>query len=211
MRLLFFIMLLVNAGVFAFLMLREPGANPTKPALPALHAERIQLVPTDPNTAKLASLAALDCVRWSGFTPEKFAQARTALDGLSLADKLSSVPSEEYWVYMPPLKNQREAEKKLSELKVLKIEDGVLVDEKGPWQYAISFAVFASEESALIRLNQLKEQGVRTAKIVKRENNSGGFLIQQADAKLVAALNKLQEGFPETNITSVACAAPKVN
>ena len=207
MRLLFFIMLLVNASVFAYLTYQEQRVNLPKSVLPALHAERILVVKTE-STRREVTADQLSCWDWSGFTPETLTQARAALDNLSLAEKLTQVASDEYWVYMAPLKNKRDAEKKLAELKALAIEGGELVDERGKWQYAISFAAFTSEDAAIVRLNQLKEKGVKSAKILKREGAGGGFLIQQADGKIVADLNKLQESFADTSLKSVECKKP---
>jgi len=207
-RLLFFILLLVNVAAFAYFSFQEQGVRPNKSALPALNAERIKIVSSGSAAKRDTSAEKLTCWRWRGFKPETLTQARAALEKLALGDKLTQPPSEEYWVYMAPQKNKRDGEKKLAELKALGIEDGSLVEERGKWQFAISFAAFPSEDDAIVRLNQLKEKGVKTAKLVKREVVGQALLIQQADEKLVVALNKLQADFPETTLTPVDCKAP---
>ena len=93
-------------------------------------------------------------------------------------------------------------------LKALAIEDGVLLAQPGKWQFAISFAAFPNEEGAIIRLNQLKEKGVKSAKILKRAAIGETLLIQQADEKLVAALNKLHAEFTETTLSAIECKSP---
>lgn len=209
MRLLFFILLLVNAAVFAYLFFQEPGVRPGKPMLPALNADQILLVQTDPTTGKRGAAGATStCLSWRGLKPEALSQARAALEKLAEGVKISLPASEEYWVYMAPLKNKSDGEKKIAELKALSIEDGVLVEESGKWQYAISFAAFATEDDAIVRLNQLKEKGVKSAKILKREAAGDTLLIQNVGEKSVEAIKKLQADFAETTLLPVDCKAP---
>lgn len=205
MRLLFFIMLLVNAAAFAYFTFREEGADPNKAALPALNAERIRLV-GDPATGTPSGSVEQACWIWSGFKPEELALARVELDRLALGDKLTQPPKEEFWLYIAPLKGKQEAEKKLAELKALTIDDGVLVEERGKWQFAISFAAYPSEDAATVRLNQLKEKGVKSAKILKREVPGDTFMIQRADKKIAPDLSKLQARFGDTTLKQ--CETP---
>ena len=209
MRLLFFILLLVNAAVFAYLFFQEPGVRTSKPVLPALNADRILLVQTDPATVKRGAVGdQTACFSWRGLKPEALWQARAALEKLSEDVKFSLPAREEYWLYMTPLKNKRDGEKKLAELKALSIENGVLVEEGGKWQYAISFAAFPTEDDAIVRLNQLKEKGVKSAKILKRDAVGDTLLIQHAGEKSVEAIKKLQADFAETTLLPVDCKAP---
>jgi len=208
-RLLFFILLLVNAAVFAYLFFQEPGVRPSKPILPALNTDRIILVQTDSATGKRGAVGDTStCLSWRGLKPEALAQARVALEKLAEGAKISLPASEEYWIYMAPLKNKRDGEKKLTELKALSIEDGELVEESGKWQHAISFATFATEDDAIVRLNQLKEKGVKSAKILKRDAVGDTLLIQNAGEKSVEAIKKLQADFAETSLLSVDCKVP---
>ena len=209
MRLLFFIFLLVNAAVFAYLFFQEPGVRASKPMLPALNADRILLVQTDSATGKRGVVGDTStCLSWRGLKPEALSQARAALEKLSEDVKISLPTREEYWLYMAPLKNKRDGEKKLVELKALSIEDGALVEESGKWQYAISFAAFATEDEAIVRLNQLKEKGVKSAKILKQDTVGDTVLIQNASEKSVEAIKKLQADFAETTLLPVDCKAP---
>lgn len=201
--------LLINVAAFAYFTYREQGAIQNKPVLPALNAERIQVLKADATGGSQPDAFGdkLTCWRWSGFKPEALIRARAALDPLSLGEVVTQAANEEYWVYIAPLKNKRDGEKKLVELKALAIEDGVLVEERGKWQFAISLAVFSSEDAAIIRLNQLKEKGVKSAKILKREVAEGTLLIQRANEKIVNTLNKLRADFPETTFSPTECKA----
>lgn len=209
MRLLFFILLLVNAAVFAYLYFQEPGVRPSKPILPALNAERILQVQPDAASGRRGeAVAQTACLSWRGLKPEALSQARVALEKLAGDIKIAVPANEEYWIYMAPLKNKRDGEKKIVELKALGIEDGVLLDEGGKWQYAISFAAFPTEDDANVRLNQLKEKGVKTAKILKREAAGDTLVLQNVSEKSLEAIKKLQADFAETTVLSVDCKAP---
>ncbi len=205
MRLFFFILLLVNALVFAYYHYREQQANPGRPALPALSAERIRLVGAEPANVQTEPLS---CWSWAGFKAEELDAARAELDALGLGDKLQQSTKEEYWLHIPPLKNKAEAEKKLAELKALTIEDGALLEERGKWRFAISLGVYPNEDAATVRLNQLKEKGVKSARLLRREVPGEAFAVQAIDAKTAAALSKLQARFGETVLQKVACQTP---
>jgi hypothetical protein len=84
----------------------------------------------------------------------------------------------------------------------------VLLEDRGKWRFAISFGVFPTEDAATVRLNQLKEKGVKSAKLLKREAPGNAFYVRQADEKTAAALNKLQARFSETALKQVDCRAP---
>lgn len=209
MRLLFFTLLLVNVAAFAYYTYHEQGVGPNKPANPELNAERIHLVTADQSAGKPSSASDKStCWIWNGFKSEELNQARAALDSLALGDKLTQPTNVEFWLYIPPLKNKPEALKKIAELKSLKVTDGVVVEERGKWQFSISIATYPTEDAATVRLNQLKEKGVKTAKILKRDAAGDGFIIQQADANIVTALNKLQTRFSETTLKQSECKTP---
>ncbi len=212
MRLLFFILLLVNVAVFGYFTYRDQGIANFKSQRPPVNADRIRLVnPADvpaPQGKPGAAAPKLTCMEWSGFKPEALDQAQQALDKLVLGDKLLRPKGEEYWLYIPPQKNKKDAEKKLEELLGLGIDDGQLVEDAGKWRWAISFAAHASEDLAIVRLNQLKEKGVKTAKILKRETPGNAFHILQADEKLITELNQLKSAYAGTEMKEIECKTP---
>jgi len=211
-RLLFFILLLVNVAAFGYFTYRDQGIANLKPQRPPVNADRIRLVsPADVPTpmGKLGDAAPkLSCMEWSGFKPEEIDQARQALDKLALGDKVTQPKGEEYWLYIPPQKSKKDAEKKQEELAGLGIEDGQLIEETGKWRWAISFDAYPSEDLAIVRLNQLKEKGVKSAKIVKRDVPGNAFQILQADEKLSAELNQLKATYAGTELKVIECKAP---
>ncbi|MBT9614168.1 MAG: hypothetical protein IV108_12970 [Burkholderiales bacterium] len=209
MRLIFFILLLVNVAVFGYFSHRDQGAANLKPQRPPVNADRIRLANSADAPGMPGTVAPkLLCMEWSGFKPEEIDQAQQALDKLALGDKLTRPKVDEYWLYIPPLKSKKEAEKKLEELAGLGIDDGQLVEDTGKWRWAISFAAHPSEEAAIVRLNQLKEKGVKSAKLLKRDAAGNAFHILQADAKLSTELNQLKSAYAGTELKEIECKIP---
>lgn len=211
MRLIFFILLLVNVATFGFFTYRDQGATSVKGPRPPVNAERIRLVQPDVPTpaGKSASDAPkLACFSWSGFKLEEIDLAQQGLDKLALGDKLTRPKVEEYWLYISAQKNKKEAEKKIEELVSLGIEAGRLVEETGKWRWAVSLGAHPSEEAAIVQLNQLKEKGVKSAKLLKREVAGNAFQIIQVDEQLNAQLNQLKSAYAGTELKEIECKTP---
>lgn len=212
MRLLFFILLLANVAIFGYFTYRDQGSANLKPQRPPVNADRIRLVnPADvpaPTGKPSDAAPKLSCVAWSGFKPEEIDQARQALEKLALGDKLTRPKLDEFWLHIPPQKSKKDAQKKLEELTGLGIEDGQLVEDAGKWRWAISFATHPSEEAAIVRLNQLKEKGLKSAKILKRETPGNALHILQADEKIIAELSQLKTAYSGTELKEIECKTP---
>ena len=210
MRLLFFILLLANVAAFGYFTYHEQGVGNGKFGHPTLNAERIRQVSPEQMAANAGtpnSSPKLSCWVWGGFKPADLSAARAALDKLALGDKLTQPSQEEFWLYIPPLKNKKEAEKKLEELKSLNIDDGKLVDEAGKGHFAISFSAYPTEDAATVRLNQLKEKGVKSAKVVKRDAPGSTFMLKQIDEKIVAQLNQLKTSYAGSELKETECGS----
>lgn len=211
MRLLFFILLLVNAATFAYFTYRDQGATSVKPPRAPVNAERIRLIQPDvpASTDKSASdTPKLACLNWTGFKLDEVDLAQQGLDKLALGDKLTRPKVEEYWLYIPPQKNKKEAEKKMEELVSLGIDVGRVVEETGKWRWAVSLGGHPSEEAAIVQLNQLKEKGVKSAKLLKREVTGNAFQITQVDQQLNAQLNQLKSAYAGTELKEIECKTP---
>jgi len=118
-------------------------------------------------------LAAADADRLERLVAERFAGASRA----------RSVPpvvaaSAGWWVFIPPLASRAEAERKASELKRLAVPEFFIVQEAGANRLAISLGIFSSEEAANERLNELREKGVRSARVGERNTSPRGATLE---------------------------------
>ena len=204
MRLLFFILLLMNVGVLAYFLLSPDKDALTAKAHTALRPEAIRL-PAEQALDKEAGAAPKRlCLEWSGLSETAFPKAREALEKLELKDHLVLPTTTDYWVHIPPLKNAQDAEKKLAELRGLGVEDGVLVGDDGKWRHAISLAAFASQEEAEFYLKQLRDKSVKSAKIVERTPVAALTLVDVDDA-LRGKLERLAADFEKSALKNVEC------
>lgn len=207
MRLLFFILLLMNVGLLGYFLLSPSKDAPAAKAHAALRPEAIRLPEEQANQGGKDAGMALKrlCLEWSGLSEANFPKAREALEKLELKDRLVLPTSTDYWVHIPPLKNAQDAEKKLAELQGLGVEDGSIVEENGKWRHAISLAAFASKEEAEFYLKQLRDKNVKSAKIVERAPAATLTLVDVDDA-LREKLEKLKTDFDKSELKTVECS-----
>lgn len=112
----------------------------------------------------LADLQLADSERVEAMLAEKwplFKAQRTTVEG-----------SASYWVYIPALASKQEAENKVAELKKLRVPEFFIVQESGPNKWAISLGLFSSKEAAAARLDALRNQGVKSARVGERKAKS---------------------------------------
>src|SRR5205085_4949527 len=133
---------------------RTPTANAAPPAAPA------------------ATPLALKCMEWGSFTMADAPRAEKALEPLALGPRLAHRRTEEtagWWVFIPPQGSRAAAIRKAAELKSLSIDEYFIVQEEGPYRWAVSLGIFRNEDAAQARLATLRNQGVRSAQAAPRE------------------------------------------
>jgi cell division protein FtsN len=123
-------------------------------------------VPTP--TPKVEAVAA--CMRWSGIGQEQANTMRNRLKALGLSATETGVTGK-VWVYIPPQTDLELANRKAQQLSDQGVQDYYVINNGGRWQNAISLGVFSSREGADRRLNELKNQGVKSAVIRERDDS----------------------------------------
>ena len=125
-----------------------------------------------PTAPAAAAPLALKCLEWGSFTLADAPRAEKALEPLALGARLAQRRTEEaagWWVFIPPQGTRPAALRKAAELKALSIDDYFIVQEDGPYRWALSLGVFRTEDAAQARLATLRAQGVRSAQVGPRE------------------------------------------
>lgn len=223
MRVLFLLLLLANLGFFAWARYfgGDGEQRDPRPLQQQIAADQVRILsarelgapePAKPEAPKPAAEAEpRACVEWGSFTVTDTARAEKALEPLALGARLAQRRIEEtagWWVYLAPQGNRQTAAKKALELKNIGIEDYFVVLEEGRWRSAISLGVFKSEEAANSRLAMLREKGVRTALLGRRDTQVQKVLFQVrgVDAALAARLAELVQAFPGSELKD--CPAP---
>ncbi len=73
-----------------------------------------------------------------------------------------------HMVYMPAQGSKEKADRKVDELRALGIKDFYVIQDQSELRWGISLGVFGTEAAARKRLDQLREAGVRTARVGAR-------------------------------------------
>jgi hypothetical protein len=183
-RALFLALLLANLVLYAWWRYGVPDNAAPAPLSRQIAPDKLKVVapanlppvstapkpaPAPPVSAPTSPAA---CLEWGSFTVADAARAEQALEPLGLGARLAQRRSDEqagWWVFIPPQDNRPSALRKAAELKQLGVEDYFVVQDEGPYRWALSLGVFRTEEAAQARLAALRGQGVRTARVGARE------------------------------------------
>jgi len=214
MRTLFLLLLLVNLGFFAYHRYLDDTVDAAAQlAVLQISPEKIRLVaaavPSVAVTAPVVPPPAA-CVEWGAFGAPDVARADGALAALALpAEALQRRVSDidGYWVHMPVMKTKAEVDRKLGELKALGVTDFFVVQDAGPWRNAVSLGLFKSEDAANAELERLRQRGVRSAMITRREKllKQVSYFVREPSAATIARLTELQRDFPGVELKAVSC------
>lgn len=166
------------------------AAEPVKPEVVAEAAKADSATKVEePAVVCLAweHLPAVDAERIASLLSSKFAEYKVTR---------RVVPGEGngWGVFVPPQTGKADAERKATELRQLGVTDYFIVQD-GPIRYAISLGVFSSEKGAQERLAELKDKGVRSARVMPRPGKDSTVNVQatgpaSAKASLLEAIGK---------------------
>mgnify|MGYP001081752243 CR=1 FL=1 len=150
------------------------------------------------------------CLYWGEFSGSALALANERLATLGLGARLQARTVEHssgFWVYMPPLKNAAEVQRKIGQLKKLGVNDHFVVQEPGEWMNAISLGVFRTQQAAESHLDNLRKQGVRTATVGERKSRLRftQFVIIGSDAALEAKIRAFMPDLPDSELKLSDC------
>jgi hypothetical protein len=149
-------------------------------------------------------------VEWGVFSGPDVARADGALAALALpADVLQRrvVDIDGYWVHMPVMKTKPELDRKLGELKALGVADFYVVQDAGVWRNAVSLGLFKSEDAANAELERLRQRGVRSAQVTRREKflKQVSYFVREPNTATIARISELQRDFPAAELKAVSC------
>jgi len=214
-RPLFLLLLAANLGFFAwtrFLAPQDPAVN-RQPLTQQLEPRKLRIVterelakaptpqPARPKPAAPAPESArIACLEWGSFSPADATRAAQRLEPLALGARLAQYRGEEtasWWVHMPPQGSRAAALRKAAELKQLGVEDYFILQDAGPLRWALSLGVFSTEDAAKAHLQALREKGVRTAIIDRRDTRvpKAWFQVRGVDAPLQEKLRAISQDF----------------
>jgi hypothetical protein len=214
-RPLFLLLLAANLGFFAwtrFLAPPDPAVD-RQPLTQQLEPHKLRIVterelakapapqPAKPKPAAPApEPVSIACLEWGSFSPADATRAALRLEPLALGARLAQYRGEEtasWWVHMPPQGSRAAALRKAAELKQLGVEDYFILQDAGPLRWALSLGVFSTEDAAKAHLQALREKGVRTGIIDRRDTRvpKAWFQVRGVDAALQEKLRAIARDF----------------
>jgi len=219
-RLAFLLLLAANLAFFAwarFLAPPDPAVD-RAPLARQLEPQKLRIVPQrelaqlpsaapapekpkpKPVAAPAPEATPVACVEWGSFSPADASRAAQRLEPLALGARLAQYRGEEiasWWVHIPPQGNRAGALKKAAELKQLGVFDYFIVQDNGALRWSLSLGVFRSEDAAKAHLEALRDKGVRSAVIGRRETRvpKVWFQVREVDAPLQARLEAAARDF----------------
>jgi len=144
--------------------------------------------------AKVAALADV-CLEWGPLSEADRARALSDLEPLQLGKLLTqrrSETSNTFWVYLPPVQNRADADRRAADAKAKGLTD-VAVVETGKERFAVSLGAFANEDNAKTRLAQVIAQGATNAKVGPRQQVivNTTLIVRDPQAAVVAKVRDL--------------------
>ena len=217
MRTLFLLLVLANLTFFAWSRYVSPpdaSADPM-PLTRQIEPERMKVIqpselpPPAARSGSAAAPVALKCFEWGSFTLADAPRAEKALEPFALGARLAQRRTEEqagWWVFIPPQGSRPAALKKAAELKGRSVEEYFIVQEEGPWRWALSLGVFRTEDAAQARLAALRGLGVRSAQLAARETVVPKVWLQVkgVDGALQARLKEAVRGIEGSELRECA-------
>jgi len=221
MRLVFLVLLLANAALFAYAYASRQQTNGIDRLRQLqIHPEKIRFARTaglpapsqkQPTVVPSPSIPAA-CIKWGVFAGPDVARADEAIAKLGLTDdqlQRTVADSGGYWVYVPPLKTRAEVGKNVAALKEAGITDFFVVHGQGQWRNAISLGIFKSEDAAKSFLATVSKKGIKAATVGRREDflKQIVYFLREPSQDTVSRLAELQREFPGSEIKAVVCPA----
>jgi hypothetical protein len=193
MRTVFLILLGANVVFFAWSQY-VPGSGAAADGVLARRNEpdKLKIVPP----AEPRAAAGPRCLEWGPFAGSEYLRAEKTLEPLALGARVSPRRSSEqapgWWVFIPSQGSRDSALKKAAELKAMGVTDYFIMGEDADTPWSVSLGVYRSEQAALVRLNALRDQGVRTALVGSRDTLVPRLWLQvkEVDAALEARLRE---------------------
>ena len=212
MRWLFLFLLLINIALAAYGYVRH-----THPYADAkiidfqMNADKIEIVPEPVLTAaQRAAQSRTACLEWGNFGDLALRRVSEVLASLELGDRITARKQEvttNWWVFMPPQGSRARMDRKADELVDLGITDFVKISQAGRWRYSISLGAFQKEEGARAYLDELRQKGIRTGEVGRREQQmmQTTLVVRAPSAAESTQLVELARRFPGSDMRATEC------
>lgn len=212
MRTVVILLLFANLSFFAFRMLDSASGGEAIRLEEQVQPDMIKLLTPQQvaalGPAKTAALADV-CVEWGPFTDGERNHALAELEPLALGRLLTQKRVETsnlFWVFIAPLANKADADRRANDLRNRGVKDAFAVDG-GPQRFAVSLGVFRTEDAAKAHLAEVARLGISGARAGPRQQAVAltTLVIRDPPATVVAKLRDLAAAVPNAELKTGAC------
>ena len=203
LRTVLLLLLLANLTFFGYTRLDSTGGGEAVRLADQVQPDKIQLLTPQQVAAlgpgKVAALADV-CLEWGPIAEGDRARSLAEFEPLALGKLLTQrrvETSTAFWVYLPPVANRADAERRAADAKARGASD-VSIVENGPQRHAVSLGAFVTEDAAKARLADVERLGVANARLGPRQQvvASTLFVIRDPQAPVIARLRELVPAYP---------------
>jgi len=157
-------------------------AKAPEPVKPEPVAEEVKPEPVSkPEPVAKQEPVPTACLVWEHLPPADADKLSALLSskfaGFKTSRRVVAAEGSGWWVFVPPQANKAEAEKKAGELRQIGVSDYFIIQD-GANRFAISLGVFSSEKGGQERLAEVKDKGVRSARLTPRPGKDSTVNLQ---------------------------------
>ena len=212
MRTLVLLLVLANLSFFGYTRLDAARDGEATRMAEQVQPDKIKLLTPQQvaalGPAKVAALADV-CLEWGPLSEADRARALSDLEPLQLGKLLTQRKSETsntFWVYLPPVQNRVDADRRAADAKAKGLTD-VAVVETGAQRFAVSLGAFANEDNAKTRLAQVIAQGATSAKMGPRQQVivNTTLIVRDPQATVVAKVRDLVPAYAGSDAKVGSC------
>lgn len=214
MKWLLIVLILFNVLFFLFTEMRTDRATESLLAHQNLSSEKIHVLdsgePVSPGAATTtASAAAARCVEWGPIDSDKLSAIRKATGTLAISGMVreKAQAGSRWWVYLPPLASEAQANERVAALKSSGVSD-VLVIRNDPFlNNGISLGVFNDEDAAKTQLAELARKGVADARVISRAkpDSPTSLIFSLGNTQAEQEFGRLKQAYPAIAERDAAC------
>lgn len=189
MRLIFFLLVLLNLGMLVWRFAFDVAGTerPARVAQVSAAPSSLRLL-GEPEVEPVAVAPAL-CKTVGPFDSEQSAEAfmerLAALDVMGQLQRRESLASKKHWVHIPVSEDARQMSRRFDELQERSVDSYIIAD--GELAGGISLGVFSREAAAKVRSDELRKLGYPTeTHVVERMRNEFWVALAEGEEQKIA-------------------------
>lgn len=216
MKWLVIVLALANIVFLFFTEMRADRATESLLAHQNLHSEKIRVLAVSdssvpPSSRLAAPVTVVKCFEWGPVESDKITLIRKSTGALALKGLVreKGQSGARWWVYLPPLGSEAQANERVAALKSGGITDVLVIRNDPVLDNGISLGVFNDEAAAKTQVAELARKGVSGARIIARAKpdapTSLVFNLQTEEAQ--QEFDRLKQAYPSVVVRDAACPA----